>query len=256
MKRVAILFSGNMRNILDIQDNLSENLINPLIKNGYEYDIFIHTWDSNLINDAVHSNDKYVKTNDVQCILNTLKKKFKIKNIIIENQESIFNKNGCDKLIYNIIGNREVRSKGKEYTFGLVKKHYFQYYGQYKSFEAIEGDYDYIITTRPDVWYFEKFDLTLYNNTLSFPFSHQFNGTNINQIFYVGKFLEMKMILQFWKHMDSGLNILLESYPYKNDINFNQIFRHYITDILNMKPIFVKYNPGIYRSNNKIVSVG
>jgi hypothetical protein len=80
MKRVAILFSGNMRNILDIQDNLSENLINPLIKNGYEYDIFIHTWDSNLINDAVHSNDKYVKTNDVQCILNTLKKKFKIKN--------------------------------------------------------------------------------------------------------------------------------------------------------------------------------
>lgn len=256
MKRIAILFSGNMRNVLDIQNNLNENLINPLIKSGYEYDIFIHTWNSNLINDTVHSNDRYVKTNDVQNILNALKKRFRIKNIIIENQEAIFNKNGGDKLIHNIMGNRDVRGKGKEYTFGLVKKHYFQYYGQYKSFDAVKGNYDYIIKTRPDVWYFEKFDLKLFDNVLSFPFSHQFGGTNINQIFYVGKFSEMKMILDFWKYMDSELNILLESYPYKHDINFNQIFRHYITNVLNIPPTFVKYNPGIYRSANKIVSVG
>lgn len=254
MKRVAILLSGNMRNILDTLDNLQVNLINPIIANDLKYDIFIHTWDSNIIGDTVHSRDKFVKTNDISFIIKSLKDKFNIKNVIIENQESIYNLHGGDSMINKIIGNREVRKEGREYTFGLVKKHYFQYYGQYKSFTTIQGDYDYIIKTRPDVWYYEKFNVNLLND-LMFPNSHQFNGKNINQIFYAGPYQPIKEILYFWKLIKTDLDILLKDYFNKKDINLNLIFRHYIENILNLTPKFVDYNIGLYRTDNLITEM-
>ena len=254
MKTVAILFSGNMRNVLDILDNLQVNLIDPIVSNNLNYDIFIHTWDTNVIGDTVHSRDKFVKTNDIPNIIKTLRKKFNVKNVIIENQKSVYESHGGDSLISKIVNDREVRKKGRSYTLGLVKKHYFQYYGQYKSLELIKGNYDYIIKTRPDVWYYDKFNINLLTE-LSFPKSHQFDGRNINQIFYVGKYADVKEILLFWKMVSDSLNLLLKDYFDKEDINLNLIFRHYIENILDLTPNFVDYNIGLYRTDNIIEKI-
>jgi len=253
MKKIAILFSGNMRNVLDIQKNLNENLIDPLKSSGYEYDIFIHTWNSNASKDGIGKNDMYIKTNDIQYITTSLSKNFNVKKIIIEDQDKVYDLHGGDSNLNKIIGSRSIRKYNEDKTKKLLKGLYFQYYGQFKSLEIIEGDYDYIIKTRPDVWYFERFNVNLLKS-LSFPHSHQFGGRNINQIFYVGPTDKMKKVLMFWKYLTTETHKTLEGYP-KYDINLNMIFRHYVEKILEFTPNFVDYDPGLYRNKNKITTI-
>ena len=253
MNKVAILFSGNMRNVLDIQKNLNENLINPLKNSGCEYDIFIHTWNSNASKDGIGKNDNYIETNDIEYITTSLSKNFNVKKIIIEDQDEVYDLHGGDSNLNKIIGDRSIHGTDKDLTKKLLKGLYFQYYGQYKSLEMIEGNYDYIIKTRPDVWYFEKFNTDLLGS-LNFPGSHQSGGININQIFYTGPIDKMKKVLMFWKHLTIETPNILEGYS-KDDINLNRIFRHYIEKILELTPNFVDYNPGLYRNKHVIESI-
>ena len=59
LKRIAILFSGHLRNINQHILNLKNNFLNILSDNGYSYDIFIHTWDNNVSNDVFMNNDAF-----------------------------------------------------------------------------------------------------------------------------------------------------------------------------------------------------
>mgnify|MGYP001092608742 CR=1 FL=1 len=47
---------------------------------------------------------------------------------------------------------------------------------------------------------------------------------------------------------------IINSY-HKTDINLNNIFRYYITNYLQYKPFFTKYNPQIYRTKNYKITV-
>lgn len=71
-KNICILFSGHLRNILDHVDNLKSNLLNTLSECGYTYDIYLHTWNSNVTNDKVMNNDIFYmgKMEEMTKILN------------------------------------------------------------------------------------------------------------------------------------------------------------------------------------------
>jgi hypothetical protein len=181
MSSIAILFSGHLRNILNHIHNLQINLLNILSDNSIHYDIYIHTWDSNITNDTIDwgAKDQYYN-NNINNIIKILKTKIKIKKILIENQ----NKKNIENQI-NSIMKFDINKRDRDRNREMLQKSYFQYYGFYKSLKLIDNlnDYNYIIKTRPDTYYLEKFNINLLNKDLVFPNSQLQNNTNIkNQI--------------------------------------------------------------------------
>lgn len=271
MGKIAILISGHIRNFDEIIKNFKENIIDVLISNNYNYDIYIHTWDNNLTNDTVLNNDKYYnnKIIDIKYLENIFKTnniKFNKNNCLIENQEAISIKNNINNYIVNNINNRTIHNKTcKMYVNGLFNKLFWQYYGHYKSLKLIKNIklYDYIIKTRPDLYY-DKFEIGLLNKDIFFPNTHSYNNTNINQLFFGGKIIIMEKILNYFNEVIYNINT--DNYKYninyniinlydKKDINLNNIFRYYILNYLNIKPFYCDYNPKLYRSNKLIINI-
>ena len=57
--KIAILISGHLRRFEEIIDNFKENLIDPLTTK-YDYDIYIHTWDTNIIETDTFDTNKFI----------------------------------------------------------------------------------------------------------------------------------------------------------------------------------------------------
>ena len=231
--KVAILISGHLRNLHEIIDNLYCNLLDPIkSEKNYYLNIYIHTWDNNFTCDKTFNHD-----NNYENIKNKINLIDYLKN------------NTKEKSIHNNFDN--------DYVQDLTKKLFFQFYGHYKVLEMCDIDCDFIIKTRPDMIY-EKFDIKLFEQNLFFPNSHQKKGCNINQLFFGGKTEYMISILKYFENcIYNKINFELINKYHATDINFNQIFRYYIINVLNYKQIlfFTDYNPKIYRNKNKIVKV-
>lgn len=259
MNKICILFSGHLRNITDHINNFKSNLLDILIKNKYEVDIYMHTWDSNITNDIIDNNDEFYKNNDICDIINKIKNEITIKKILIESQKTVKLDNNVTNYITRIIKNKTIHlNNNKDYVFDLTNKLYFQYYGQYKSLQMIDNidNYDYIIKTRPDVYYTETFDIKLLNHNIVFPNSHRGNNTSINNIFYFGKREFMIKILNYFKTINDieSLKNILNKY-HSTDINFNCVFKYFIIDHLKSCPHYTVYNPSIYRNNKNIIKI-
>ncbi len=257
-KNIAILFSGHLRNILKHVENLKKNLLKVLENNSFKYDIYIHTWDNNLSNDKIANHDKFY-TQNIENTLNELNKHINIKKILIENQDDIYAKKDINNKIKYLIKNKTFHGKKDTYyVYNLTLKLYYQYYGQYKSYKLIENidNYDYIIKTRPDAYYFDTFDVNIFNNDIIFPNSHLWSGKSINSLFYLGKTKIMKKILEFFNYIYDNEKYLdlIDKYNCQ-DINFNQLFRFYIINYMMITPYFSKYNPGIFRNEKLIVKI-
>jgi len=265
--KVAILFSGHLRNIHEIIINLKENLLDPISVN-YDYDIYIHTWEKRC--PKWSNKTEQLNVNDLNSLF--LENNIITKKIIIENQKQI-------DTTLNINNYLLTNCKGKMVSGGSitgrkqrnrVKGLFWQYYGHHKILDSVDNidTYYYIIKTRPDMLY-DKFDITLLNYDIFFPKSHLHRGgggnlkeyekcNNINNLFFGGKTAYMIKILEFFKtiiYFNKNINHDLIKNYIKNEINFNRLFRYYIMNILLYKPFFCKFNPKIYRNKNCIWTI-
>ena len=256
MTKIAILFSGHLRNINEIILNLKNNFLN-IIDKQYSYDIYIHTWDNNISNDKILNNDKFYTNNivDLKKIFN--ENKIKIKKILIENQDKIATQLNIKKYVNEsfkykfFYGDDNTKKK-------LIEKLFWQYYGHQSVLNLIDNhdlkNYSHIIKTRPDIYY-DKFDLSILKKKIFFPNSHLYNGKSINQIFFGGKTKYMINILNYFNkiiYCNKKLNVKIIQDLNLNNISFNSIFRNYIIDYLKYKLEFVNYDPGLYRKKNLI----
>lgn len=250
--KICILLSGHLRTFEKTIENFKTNVLDVIKANNMEYDIYIHTWDDNYTNDKIQCNDQYFDEEIIN--ITTLCKKHNVNlvKLLIENQDHVSKQLKLDDYLNTTCKNRTIRQQGFEYTKDYAKKLFWQFYGHKKSLELVDDIYDYktVIKTRPDMYY-EKFDIKLLNNETFFPDSHRSKG-NINQLFFGGKTEYMVKILNYFSTViydDKGrinLDILNKYNPI--DMNFNRLFNFYIVVYLNINPIFVSYDPCLYRT--------
>lgn len=262
MEKIAILISGHLRNFNEIINNLYNKLIIP-ISSKFEYDIYIHTWDNNFTGDNIMNNDKYYL--DISINETFIKNLFdnsniSYKKIIVENQKIIEKKLNLKKYLLNNTKNKTIHGKiDKNYVNDLTKKLFFQYYGHYKTINSVDKtiNYKFIIKTRPDLLY-KTFDMNLFNYDIFFPNSHRRGGSSINQLFFGGKYEFMIDILKFFEKCifnERNINVNIINKYHKSDINFNNLFKYYITNHLNYTPFFTNYNPKIYRNKKHTLTI-
>ena len=245
--RVAIIFSGHLRNILEHTKNLKDNFLSILEINDIEYDIYIHTWDNNHTSDTNLNHDKFFKISNINYILKKLKKRLpKIKLVKKEKQEKV------DHLW--ITRGKFIHGKvDTEYIHDIYNKLYFQFMGIKRVLNICKESgikYDYVVRTRPDCYYKQKFDVKLLNNDFVVPFSHQKRGISINQIFFMGKYDTMDEVCDYITRVE-----VMDQKYILSDINLNNIFRKYILDYLKIKPLFCDFNPSLYRDKDNIQDI-
>ena len=261
--KIAILLSGHVRNFHDIVNNLKENLIKPLEQVNYDYDINIHTWDTKIIQTDTFGNNKHYSNVDVdeEYIQNLFKKNnLNINKISIENQKEVEDKLNVKMYLDTQLEGKSIHDKFEhKYVRDITNTLFFQYYGHYKVLQSLDSEckYDFIIKTRPDMFY-EKFDVSLLDHNLFFPHSHQRGGSNINQLFFGGKTKYMTDVLKYFQTVifhDNYMNFQIINKHHESDINFNNLFRYYIMNHLDYQPFFTTYNPKIYRTATKIITI-
>lgn len=267
---IAILFSGHLRNIHQHIDNLKENLIDVLTENGYNCSIYIHTWDNNLIERTIHTrmedfNKWYNKENcDIKSLLK--QNNINLEGLLIENQQEVYDNLNLDDYTNNIIKNGKGVNKGTnivtynpDFIKQSIKQTFFQFYGYKKSFELVKnkGKFSYIIKTRPDAYYNDKFDINLLNYDVFFPNSHLYNGTSINPMFFGGKSEFVTKILNYYDFIvynkgELNYNPVIKYSKNKNCVGLVILLRYFVLNYLNLNVHFCKFNPYIYRTKGII----
>lgn len=177
-RKVAILFFGLTRSLINVYDNLKENIFDELINNGYEYDIFIHTY--NLENPYINQWSGEIVDNYDNSAYKILEPKYHI----IEKQsdiEKIININSyCSNL-----GNWKGCANTPEMKKYLVRNMVLALHSKImitKLFEKHKDKYDYVIITRPDQALHSKINTNIFsflnNNNIIIPYEHSYHGYN------------------------------------------------------------------------------
>lgn len=181
-KRLAIQLFGHLRTFEHTFENFKKNVIEPNKEDGYEIDIFIHTWDQHDHNTVSYRQDGTSvpeKLTDIQ--IDRVKKAYNPKKISITSQQD------RDELI--II---EKLGKGKRSIKGCLNIAYTLFRGselrqEYENETATK--YDYVFITRPDILFLNpiKIDsiLSLYDE---FGFEKPENGLYYAYNPFRGKF--------------------------------------------------------------------
>lgn len=171
--KVAILFFGLTRSLRKIYNNLKENILDELTNNGFDYDIFIHTY---------ILENPYINKWSKEHVTNYDNEAYKILNpkyYLLENQnkvESNLNlKAYCTKL-----GNWAGCAKTPFMKVYLVRNMALALHSKKmvtKLFAEKKDDYDYAIITRPDQHYHVKLNTKVFE--LLNPTSNNSNKKNI-----------------------------------------------------------------------------
>jgi hypothetical protein len=177
--KVAIIFFGITRTLPDVINSIQQNLFDVLEKNGFEYDIFIHTYIlSNPYINQWSGEKTYNYDNNAYKVLNA-------KYVLLENQDTVekslnipayFLKlgdwAGCAKTI-----------KMKQY---LVRNMILALYSKRqatKLFSQHKDEYEFVIFTRPDQIMHNKINPPVFRNLLNnsniiIPKEHCYHGVN------------------------------------------------------------------------------
>jgi len=187
--KVAILFFGLTRSLRKIYNNLKEKIFDELTNNGFEYDIFIHTY----ILENPYIN-KWSKEN----ITNYDNEAYKILNpkyYLLENQNKVESKLNI-KAYCTKLGNWAGCAQTPFMKQYLVRNMILALHSKKmvtKMFAEKKDEYDYVIITRPDQKYNSKlnvrvFDLLVTNNNdnqidkneknIIIPQEHSYHGYN------------------------------------------------------------------------------
>lgn len=171
MGKAAILLSGHTRNIHGTVANFKKMLLDPILTK-HEYDIYVHTLSNNISGSTVTGNDRYYRPvpSDIKMIF-TKHNILPIKRLLIENQTLRYTELGINAYIAKYSAGKDVfpRHKRKE-VLDVLTNRFWSYYDHSKVFNLIDNpnEYDYIIKTRPDMLYCQRFDIRVLNQDVFF----------------------------------------------------------------------------------------
>jgi hypothetical protein len=177
-KRVAIIFFGLTRSLKNIYNNLTENLFNELTNNGYNYDIFIHTYSLE---------NPYINPWSGESISNYDNTAYKILNpkyYIIENQNAVEKKLNINSYCSNL-SNWKGCANTPEMRRYLVRNMVLASHSKKmvtKLFKEHKNEYDYVIITRPDQLLHTKINTNVFSflnvRNIIIPYEHSYYGYN------------------------------------------------------------------------------
>jgi hypothetical protein len=178
--KVAILFFGLTRTLTKLYNNLKANILDELTNNGFDYDIFMHTY----ILENPYIN-KWSKEN----VLNYDNEAYKILNpkyVILENQNEVESKLNLNTYFSNL-GNWAGCAQTPFMQQYLVRNMVLALHSKKmvtQLFAEKKDEYDYVIITRPDQHYNLKLNTKLLDllsptdNNIIIPREHSYHGLN------------------------------------------------------------------------------
>ncbi|EAK9869190.1 hypothetical protein YZ12_03790, partial [Campylobacter lari] len=211
MKRIAIQFYGHVRTFDKCFQKFIDNILIPNTKDGYNIDVFIHTWDefSTKTEGVWHNNKNYYPTLDnkklKECDIERIIALYKPKEIVVDN---VVDK--CRKMIFD--GNHK---NGSDISFEKVVK----IRKEYESKNNIK--YDYILTTRMDIFFMKEFKINTFINIYN-------SNSCMRQVP-----LPEKYILT---HIDTTFKVLDIAYPTDIPLFFISNF-----DVMTIKELFYNF---------------
>ena len=177
-KRVAIIFFGLTRSLKNIYNNLTENLFNELTNNGYNYEIFIHTYSLE---------NPYINPWSGESISNYDNTAYKILNpkyYIIENQNAVEKRLNINSYCSNL-SNWKGCANTPEMKRYLVRNMVLALHSKKmvtKLFKEHKNEYDYVIITRPDQMLNTKLNTNAFSilndKNIIIPYEHSYHGYN------------------------------------------------------------------------------
>jgi len=246
-KKVALCFSGGVRNLIDNIDSIKKCLIEPV-----DADVFIHGWYFKL--DEIENKHKmYTKdeTSELRALLNLKPKKFSFE---------IYDKNKENEIIKKLQIN-QIKKKYKNNiqlcqlypnTCGM----FWSIYQSNKLKIAYEKEhqftYDIVIRCRPDFEYYTKLTYNILNlvstNTILLPLDNYAFSTKQCDKFAIGTSSDMD------KYADLINNILdYEKIHPKNFWDGPNILKiHLDTNKINTKWIFYDYDYHIRKKSQRL----
>lgn len=177
-KRVAIIFFGLTRSLKNIYNNLTENLFNELTNNGYNYEIFIHTYSLE---------NPYINPWSGESISNYDNTAYKILNpkyYIVENQNAVEKRLNINSYCSNL-SNWKGCANTPEMKRYLVRNMVLALHSKKmvtKLFKEHKNEYDYVIITRPDQMLNTKLNTNAFSilndKNIIIPYEHSYHGYN------------------------------------------------------------------------------
>jgi len=177
-KRVAIIFFGLTRSLKNIYNNLTENLFNELTNNGYNYDIFIHTYSLE---------NPYINPWSGESISNYDNTAYKILNpkyYIIENQNVVEKRLNINSYCSNL-SNWKGCANTPEMKRYLVRNMILALHSKKmvtQLFKEHKNEYNYVIITRPDQMLNTKLNTNAFSllndRNIIIPYEHSYHGYN------------------------------------------------------------------------------
>ena len=177
-KRVAIIFFGLTRSLKNIYNNLTENLFNELTNNGYNYDIFIHTYSLE---------NPYINPWSGESISNYDNTAYKILNpkyYIIENQNVVEKRLNINSYCSNL-SNWKGCANTPEMKRYLVRNMILALHSKKmvtQLFKEHKNEYNYVIITRPDQMLNAKLNTNAFSllndRNIIIPYEHSYHGYN------------------------------------------------------------------------------
>ena len=235
-RKVAILFFGLTRSLRNIYNNLKENVFDELTNNGYDYDIFIHTYclENPYINqwsgERVNNYD-----NEAYKILNP-------KYFVIEKQNNVEEKINIDSYCSKL-GNWKGCASTPEMKKYLVRNMVLALHSKLmvaKLFEKHKNEYDYVIITRPDQMLHSKINTNVFsildNSNIIIPYEHSYHGYNdrfcMSKPDVAIKYGSALKVLKIYSKMKSIVSeVFMEDYL-KNILKLNVIFSPLKTELV------------------------
>ena len=175
-KRVAILFYGLTRCLHKTIDSIRTNVFNVLKENGYEYDVFIHTYKIHGTYNNPWAKEKCTYVNeDVESLLNPAYS-------IHDNQDDVIKSINVDEY-YTHLGNWTGMTP--EMTKYLIRNMCLALYSKKRIANVLnehKDRYDYVMIVRPDSLFTEKINMQYFNELTStniiIPTGNTFSGVN------------------------------------------------------------------------------
>ena len=233
-KKVVICFFGLTRSLKYNIKYLQKNVFDVLKQNGFDYDIFIHTYKKIGIHNNIRAREKnIILDNNEYKLLNP--KKYEI------DDEDDINK----KIPFDLYKSHGDPWKNKYLSFHNYIKQLYSLYCVTGLWENNKFDYDAAIYIRPDVIVTKPLNinniLEYKQNTIYIPNHHHYGG--YNDRFAYGS---INAMLTYGKRYEKGLQ-----YSNKNKFHAEKFLR-YLLDENNMNVVLDNMIVCRLRSNNKI----
>jgi hypothetical protein len=177
-KKVAILFYGLTRSLDRTYESIKSNILEELTSNNIEYDIFIHTY---------RINSPYYNKWSGETVAHYDNEQYKLLNakyIMIENQDDVINMHDFEAY-YSNLGNWTFIEPQQDLTKYLIRNLAIALYSKKQItevFEKYKHEYSHVIIMRPDLYIYNKLDLSvmniLDNTNIAIPDTEWFYGCN------------------------------------------------------------------------------